>query len=204
MTFTATTFYTNDYYLEQTKILGVSCKKYEVPLIVTKADDRGSWVKNCAYKAYYIYDMLMTIKTDVVWLDSDSQIVKYPELFGSIKEDFAVRAEPGKKTKKPVGREQISLPDNWPTDIDPCWFNSGTIFLRKCNKIMDLCNEWLKLKDEWKRSWDQWTLQQAWCNIKPETEWFPREYCQINKLHGMNKAVILHDLASVMQRVDRK
>ena len=129
MTFTATTFYTNDYYLEQTKILGVSCKKYEVPLIVTKADDRGSWVKNCAYKAYYIYDMLMTLKTDVVWLDSDSQIVKYPELFGSIKEDFAVRAEPGKKTKKPVGREQISLPDNWPTDIDPCWFNSGTIFL---------------------------------------------------------------------------
>jgi Nucleotide-diphospho-sugar transferase len=203
MTFTATTFYTNDYYLEQTKILGVSCKKYEVPLIVTKADDRGSWVKNCAYKAYYIYDMLMTIKTDVVWLDSDSQIVKYPELFGSIKEDFAVRAEPGKKTKKPVGREQISLPDNWPTDIDPCWFNSGTIFFKNTDKTKELCRRWLQLCTKNETDWDQWTLQQAWCDIRPNTYWLPREYCQIKKLWGTNGAVILHELASVAQKVNR-
>lgn len=203
MTFTAVTFYTNDYYKKQTEGLNVSCKKFEVPLIITKAEDKGSWVKNCAFKAYYIYEMLMTVNTDIVWLDSDSTLVKYPELFGTIKEDFAIRAEPGQKVKRPVGREQISLPKNWPASQKPAWFNSGTIFFKNNDKTKELCRRWLQLNTNNESDWDQWTLQQAWCDVQPSTYWLPREYCQIKKLHGIQGAVVLHDLASVAQKVNR-
>lgn len=203
MTVTAVTFYTNDYYEQQTKNLNLSCKKFEIPLIITKAEDKGSWVKNCAFKSYYIYEMLMTLKTDVLWLDSDSCIMKYPSLFDSIKEDFAIRAEPGQRVKKPVGREAISLPQNWPSSIAPCWFNSGTIFFKNNDKAKELCRQWLKLCSKNDTDWDQWTLQQAWCDIQPATYWLPREYCQIRKIHGEQGSVILHELASVAQKVNR-
>jgi hypothetical protein len=204
MTFTAVTFYTNDYYREQTKNLNLSCKKFEVPLIITEAEDKGSWVKNCAFKSYYIYEMLMTLKTDVVWLDSDSCLMKYPELFGNIKEDFGIRAEPGQRIKKPVGREQISLPENWPQGLSPRWFNSGTIYFKNNDKSKEMCRRWLQLCTKNETDWDQWTLQQAWCDIQPSTYWLPQEYCQIRKIHGEQGAIILHDLASVAQKVNRK
>jgi hypothetical protein len=203
MIFTAVTFYTNDYYRQQIKILSNSCKKFEIPLIITEVEDKGSWVKNCAFKAYYLYEMLHTTSTNIVWLDADSCIMKYPELFGSIKEDFAIRAEPGLRTKKPVGREVISLPENWPKDIDPCWFNSGTIFLKNNDKTKELCRRWLQLSTTNVSDWDQWTLQQAWCDVQPSTYWLPKEYCQIKKLHGEQGSVILHELASVTQKVSR-
>lgn len=204
MSFTVVTFFTNDYYSQLSRNLGMSCRKHEIPIVVKKADDKGSWVKNCAFKSYFLYDMLMTLKTDIVWLDADSTVMKFPDLFVTIKEDFAVRAEPGAKTKRPVGREPISLPENWPEAISPCWFNSGTIYLKNNDKTKELCRRWLKLCTKNETDWDQWTLQQAWCDVQPSTFWLPREYCQIKKLHGDSGAVILHDLASVAQNVDRK
>ena len=200
---TAVSFYTNDYYKEQMKILNLSCKKFEIPLVITEVEDKGSWVKNCAFKSYYIYEMLMTLKTDVLWLDSDSCIMKYPELFDHIKEDFAIRAEPGHKTKKPIGREQISLPSNWPESLSPRWFNSGTIFFKNTDKSKEMCRRWLQLSSKNETDWDQWTLQQAWCDTQPSTYWLPREYCQIKKIHGEQGSVILHELASVAQKVNR-
>lgn len=204
MTFKAVTFYTSEYYKQQTEKLQMSCKKFEIPLIITEVEDKGSWVKNCAFKSYYIYDMLMNSDTDIVWLDSDATVVKYPELFDSIKEDFAIRAEPGQRVKRPAGREQISLPSNWPSGLKPAWFNSGTIFFKNNDKTKEMCRRWLQLSSKNESDWDQWTLQQAWCDVQPSTYWLPREYCQINKLHGSKNAVILHDLASVAQKVNRK
>jgi len=204
MKFTAVTFYTNDYYKKQTEQLKISCKKFEIPLIVTEVEDKGSWVKNCAFKSYYIYEMLMTLDTNVLWLDSDSTVIRYPELFDTIKEDFAIRAEPGQRVKRPTGREQISLPSNWPKGLKPAWFNSGTIFFKNSDKGKELTRRWLQLSTNNASDWDQWTLQQAWCDVAPSTYWLPREYCQIKKLHGVQNATILHDLASVAQKVDRK
>ena len=203
MTFTAVTFYTNDYYREQTRILDLSCKKFEIPLIIKEIPDRGSWVKNCAFKSYYIYDILMSLNVDIIWLDSDSCVMKYPDLFDSIKEDFAIRAEPGGKSKKPVGRERISLPENWPSEVSYRWFNSGTIFFKNTDNSKKLCRRWLQLCTKNEKDWDQWTLQQAWCDTQPSTYWLPQEYCQIKKLHGEQGSVILHELASVAQKVDR-
>jgi hypothetical protein len=200
-------YYTdNGIYPELIKDLKRSLEKHSLTYHIEKVKDSGSWVKNCAYKAEFMKKMLSDSNKDdcIIWIDSDAQIVKYPDLFLLGDQEFMIRGEPGGKSKVPAGRERIHLPSNWPNDVAPCWFNSGTIFMRVCENSFKLCDRWLKLKTENPDHWDQWTLQQAWCDVKPKTDFLPRSYCQINKLHGRDGAVILHRLASVEQRVNRK
>jgi len=199
-------FYTDDdFYSTIVKKLENSCVEFKLNYSFEKISSKGSWVNNCAYKSNFILEKLSQENNNdcVVWLDADSQVIKYPELFFKTKNDFGIRAEPGGRTKKPSGRNPISLPSNWPKNITPRWFNSGTIFLRKTEQIIKLLNNWVSLQTGTNK-WDQWSLQEAWANVQPKTEWFPREYCQIKKLHKVNNAIILHELGSVLQKVNRK
>lgn len=200
-------FYTpNGIYSTLIKDLESSLKKYSLDYTIEQLNDAGSWVQNCALKAEFILKHLKSEKqnTCLVWIDSDAQVIKYPELFLFGDQEFMIRGEPGGRSKVPAGRERIYLPHNWPQDVQPCWFNSGTIFFRVCESSIKLCNTWIKLKNQEPTSWDQWTLQQAWCDIQPKTEFLPQPYCQIDRLHGRQNAVILHRLASSEQKVNRK
>jgi hypothetical protein len=200
-------FYTQTgVYPELSKRLEKSCQKYGVPITLVSKPDLGSWVKNCGYKSSFILEELNNTPDGecIVWVDSDGRFESTPYLLIDTEADFGVRAEPGGRKKTPAGREEISLPKHWPSSLTPAWFNSGTIFLRKCPKVIELCTEWRNLTQLKVCDWDQWTLQEAWSNTQPKTEWLPREYCQIDKLHGRDRAVILHDLASTIQGVNRK
>lgn len=181
-----------------------SCNKFNLPYDIRQVEDRGSWVKNCNYKASFIMDCISKHDKKVVWVDADGRFGRYPELLDKTTASFGVRAEPGGPTRKQVDRDPISLPSNWPKNLGNIWFNSGTILFEPCESIRRMVTRWIELGQEYPTNWDQWNLQQAWADIQPDTEWFPREYCQIDKLHGNRNAVILHDLASVMQKVNRK
>lgn len=193
----------NGIYPQMAERLKQSCISVGVDIDVDVRNDLGSWVKNCAYKAEYIREKLQGVPENdcVVWIDSDAKIISYPYLFNDISEDFGIRARPGARKIKPAGREYIDLPIKW--QGDPAWFESGTIFLRNIQSIRDVLDLWIKLGHN-NNKWDQWTLQEAWCEIKPRTVWLPQSYCQIHKIHGDHGAVILHDLASVLQKVNRK
>ena len=199
-------FHTNNgIYAEMAKRLKDSCKKFNIDCDIEKYDDRGSWVDNCNIKPEFILKKLKEDDVEcVIWIDSDGKLMNYPYLFLDTPMDFGIRAEPGARKKIPAGREEIELPKNWPSHIDLMWFNSGTMFFRKCNSTIRMVESWLNYSKTMKRSWDQWSLQQAWADVQPTTEWFPRNYCQIDRMHGRDKAVVLHDLASVMQRVNRE
>lgn len=200
-------FYTNTgIYPELIKDLKKSLDKHSLVYYIKQIEDLGSWVKNCAYKAQFIKEQLEQTNTGdcIIWIDSDAQVVKYPELFLLGDQEFMIRGEPGGRSKVPAGRERIHLPNNWPQNIAPCWFNSGTIFIKNTENGIKLCDRWLQLKNENPTHWDQWTLQQAWCDIQPKTEFLPQSYCQIDRMHGRQGAVVLHRLASVEQRVNRK
>ena len=204
---TFVSFYTNTgIYPKLIKNLEKSLEKYSLNYVIQLQEDMGSWVKNCAIKAQFMKTMLLqTPKNEcIVWIDSDAEIVKYPDLFLLGDQEFMIRGEPGGKSKIPAGRERIHLPNNWPQTVTPCWFNSGTIFMRVCENSIKLCDRWIQLKNEKPTDWDQWTLQQAWCDIQPKTEFLPQSYCQIDRMHGRQGAVILHRLASVEQRVNRQ
>lgn len=196
-------FYTaNGIYPEMAQRLKKSCDDHYLKNDIREQMDLGSWVKNCGHKSNFIYDRLSELsdRSCLVWLDADAVVKKTPDMFLSCKEDFAIYARPGDRTMKPVGRETINLPDKW--NIEPKWFESGTIFFRKTIQVLHMVDIWRKLTAQGNK-WDQWTLQEAWAEVQPPTLWLPRSYCQIHKLHGDKDAVILHDLASVIQKVNR-
>lgn len=200
-------YYTNNgIYPELIKDLEKSLVKYSLNYSIKKLEDTGSWVKNCGMKAQFMKQVLLEGQSNdcLVWIDSDAQIVKYPDLLLLGEQEFMIRGEPGGRSKVPAGRERIHLPNNWPNGVAPCWFNSGTMFMRVCENNIKLCDRWLELQQQNPTHWDQWTLQQAWCDIQPKTEFLPQSYCQIDRLHGRQGAVILHRLASVEQRVNRQ
>jgi len=200
-------YYTNNgIYPELIKDLEKSLVKHNLSYGLAQELDRGSWVQNCALKAEFILKQLTKAnKNDcIIWIDSDAQIVKYPDLFLLGDQEFMIRGEPGGKSKTPAGRERIHLPNNWPENVAPCWFNSGTIFVRASDTGIKLCERWIELQKQNPTHWDQWTLQQAWCDIQPKTEFLPQSYCQIDRMHGRQGAVILHRLASVEQKVNRQ
>lgn len=203
--FTVISFYTpNGIYQHMAERLMRTCYSFNIPYVIQKMNDKGSWVKNCNQKANFIHSMLKELNTKLVWIDSDAVFKKDPVLLNNSTAEFAIRAEPGKATRKQVGREEINLPINWPKSLGNIWFNSGTMLFSPSQKTNMLIERWIELGEKYPSNWDQWNLQQAWSDIQPSTEWLPREYCQIHKLHGNKNAVILHDLASVIQKVDRK
>jgi hypothetical protein len=202
---TVISFHTPDaYYKKMSEKLENSCKNFNISYVIKEKESKGSWVQNCAQKSEYILEQMNTVPENeyVVWLDSDSQIVKNPTMFFEMEESFAIRAEPGGKTKKPSGREMISLPSKWPSNLASMWFNSGTIVFKNTPQNKKMVECWIGM-NQGNNKWDQWTLQEAWCEYLPETLWLPRSYCQIQKLHGNQNAVILHSLASVEQKVKR-
>ena len=179
-----------------------SCSALNVPIQIDVIDDAGSWVKNCGYKSEYIRQKLLETNDGdcILWLDADARLMAQPTMLINCKEDFAIHARPGGTRIKPAGREEISLPAKW--NLSPMWFESGTILVRRTPQVLVMVELWQKLTADGNK-WDQWTLQEAWTEIQPPTLWLPRSYCQIHKLHGDKDAVILHDLASVIQRVNR-
>lgn len=198
-------FYTpSNIYIKMANRLAESCKKFNLEYDICELKDKGSWVKNCNQKANFILDCLNKHNKKIVWVDADGRFGRHPDLLIKTTASFGIRAEPGGLTRKQVGREPISLPTNWPKNLGNIWFNSGTILFQPCENIHRMVTRWIELGQKYPTNWDQWNLQQAWADVQPNTEWFPREYCQIDKLHGNRNAVILHDLASVMQKVNRK
>jgi hypothetical protein len=196
-------FYTpNGIYPEMANRLKSSCDRFQINNQIQQKSDLGSWVRNCGYKSDFLYEQVTSLKEGecILWLDSDAVIVSRPDLLYSCEHDFAIHARPGGRTIRPAGREEITLPEKW--NLEPKWFESGTVFIRKTKQTVDMLALWKKLTAEGNR-WDQWTLQEAWSEIQPNTLWLPRSYCQIHKLHGDKDAVILHDLASVIQKVNR-
>lgn len=203
--FKVVSFYTgNGSYAESAKRLAESCSALGIESDIERYEDRGSWVDNCNIKPEFILRKLGEDVDCIVWIDADARVVGYPELFAQTPVDFGVRAEPGARTRTPVGREEIRLPENWPSDLGNIWFNSGTLFLRKCADTVALAQAWLEYSRKMSRAWDQWSLQQAWADVEPVTEWLPLSYCQIESMHGREGAIVLHELASVAQKVDRR
>jgi hypothetical protein len=190
-------FYTNGFYSRLAHRLGASCRANGLDCYIIPLDDRGRWVLNCAAKATFVLECLERHGRPVLWIDADAVMRNIPALLDETEAEFAIRAEPGGRTKTPCGRQKISLPPQWPPGLSPRWFNSGTVYIRPTEKGMELAAEWAVLSEEKPTDWDQWTLQEAWTHVLPRTEWLPKPYCQIRG--RADTAVIQHEIASIRQ-----
>src|SRR5690348_12544495 len=86
-------FYTKDtYYQWEVQNLIASCEKFKVEHYVEGIPSFGSWELNCAYKPFFIHQMLQKFKRPLFWLDADAVFVRKPEGLALFQEvDFSVR-----------------------------------------------------------------------------------------------------------------
>jgi hypothetical protein len=176
MSFTLVSFYTEKTpYENEVKNLIASVSRFNVPSRIEGVKSLGSWEKNCQYKANYILDAMQQLDTDIVWVDADAVLIKYPSLFDQLDCDIAYYYMEHR-------RELLS----------------GTLFIRNNEKMKDMVSKWIEL-NRTNYKWDQKNLQQL---VEADTglrkEVLPAEYCKIydNKLQSVSEPVIMHYQAS--------
>ncbi len=72
-------FYTS-LYEEQSRILVASLEKFRLKYDVQKIGSRGSWKANCLYRGQFLINMMNKYNDNIVWLDADAEILKYPSV----------------------------------------------------------------------------------------------------------------------------
>ena len=88
---TIISFYTDDeVYRPAIERLKASLDNFGLSYDIVCVADRGTWTANCSYKAEFILSMLEDyIPFNLIWLDADAEVVRYPELFDRIEGDIA-------------------------------------------------------------------------------------------------------------------
>lgn len=176
MSFTIVSFYTlNTPYANEINHLLDSLDKLGLRYHIQGVPSRGSWEKNCQFKADFILEALENIDTDIVWIDADAVLMAYPALFENMECDIAFHLL--------QHRSELL---------------SGTLFIKNNEKMRSVVKKWIMLNASNSR-WDQKNLQQI---VESEeglnTEVLPASYCKIfdNKHQQNAEQVIVHYQAS--------
>ena len=131
----------------------------------------GSWNKNTAYKATFALEMLAKYPTsNIVLLDADCQVLKYPDLFDNIPEQFNIAAHildwatwynrPGETTKELL---------------------TGTLFLKNTFKTKYLVQQWINGCNN-SKDWEQRVLARVLIENKESVYNLPIGYTWINTM----------------------
>jgi len=174
--FRVVSYYTrNTGYEAEAKHLIESLERFNLPYEIEVIDSLGSWRKNTQYKAIFIRKMMAKHDENVVFLDADSVVRKYPELFDTIEADFAVHYYRGKQLA------------------------SGTMYFANCPIVEALVDSWIEANKQNPNTLDQQTLQDllknGWKNLQVLV--LPPEYCKIFDLMAdIKDPVIEHFQAS--------
>jgi hypothetical protein len=62
------------------KRLETRCISLGINSYIQELPDTGSWISNTRLKSKFVYDTLEQLKSPILWIDSDSTILKYPEI----------------------------------------------------------------------------------------------------------------------------
>jgi len=156
---------------------------------VRGVDNLGSWMKNTSFKPAFIKMMLeQHCDSNIVWVDCDAEIVRFPSMFIHIPDEYDVAVHYLDRDKwysnGNTGKELLS----------------GTVFFRNNENSMRIVDKW---KDECSKNeeWDQKVLQRV---LEGEKVFeLPIEYCYIKTMPdgsqprvGVLEPVILHNQAS--------
>lgn len=152
-----------------------SVEKWDLKHHIYVVKDRGSWNSNTRYKAKLILKALNKYKEDVVFLDSDAEIVKYPKLLFNIPREYDIALhflDWMKMWRNQDGHSQREL-------------LSGTMFIRYSEKNIKLVKQWIQKDDISKETKEQKNFEQLVLN-NPRYNIYdlPASYCAIKKRDG--------------------
>ena len=200
---TVLSFFTaNDPYPRMAARLEESCKKNALDYLISEVDPEPTWVETVAQKAAYILRWARSLERPVLWVDADAEILRLPGAVCGCREDFGVYADPKPRRWRPLGRKMMELPQDWPGP--PKWFLTGTLWFNYTPHALAFLEAWAREAGENPRDYQQLLLQRVWCAVRPATLWLPQSYTKIRHVGWRpgesGPAVIVHDLASVMQK----
>lgn len=98
MSFTVCAYFTEKTpYENLAKEFEENCKQFGVETFIKGYESRHSWVRNCGIKPEFIAHCFKHLTTDIVYIDVDGRIRKYPELFDRINADMAAHLYRGQE-----------------------------------------------------------------------------------------------------------
>jgi len=157
-------------YEEEVQGLISSLRRFNLEYDIEAIDSLGSWQKNTYYKAEFIRKKLTQHSgRDVLWLDVDVVLRRYPFLFNDMKADFAIHYIEWEKYGRAVRRE----------------LNTSVMYMANNTRVKKLIDMWIAENRRKIDSgiWEQKNLQ----NILESYEGLdiyhlPATYCKIHDL----------------------
>lgn len=177
--FTVISFYTEDYVAEIAR-LWQSVIRYELPYIFERVEAQPTWIETVSYKPQFILNKLEELKSPVVWIDADAEILRRPDLLYELENyDLAYY------TRNRDGYVEVL---------------SGTMYLDYNPQVLSLVSVWATQAKQWAQSnvWEQKILQELLMVRELKTFKLPVGYCQIFDQPDMLKepGVVRHYQAS--------
>lgn len=194
-------YYTPNYKEIMDNYLLPSLNGLELPYYIEKVKNLGSWKANTDFKPIFIKHCLEKLNDNVVFMDADSIINKFPTLFWLIEKD-------GYDLAYHLLKWNEQYP--WQKNSNKREALSGTVFLHNNDKVKRLIDRWIELNKT--TGWEQVALGKAIISM-PELKIYelPRRYCYITStprgepLNPLKKPVISHyQCGRVMKRKERR
>lgn len=154
----AVLYFTDENYRNESKRLIDSLKINNLPFVSRELACKGSWAANCRQKPSFLLDMLDDYgsRNNLLYLDSDAELHRYPDIFNPIQFDIAVHK-----------RDSIPEPQ------------SGTIFLTENRRTRLFLESWSQLANNEQILPDQELMGLALKGSKVRIQNLPPEYCCI-------------------------
>jgi len=148
-----------------------SLSKLDMESDVRGVNSLGTWQRNTLFKATFVKQMLdIHANKNIVFLDADAEVLKYPALFDEIPEEYSIAAhylDRGKWYRNgDISKELLS----------------GTLFVRNNNDAKRIVNKWEHACNSHKMIWEQFLLQATVEQEKSLVYELPIEYTWIKSL----------------------
>jgi len=184
-------YYTkNTGYEDYAKTLIASCERWNLCHSITGIANLGSWERNCCYKPKYIMQKLFKLKSPLLWVDADAEIIKKPMLFQDFSPDIA-----------------LCIIENVPDD-HPSKMISGTIYFNYTPIAFNILEAWdhecERLLKKHSDVWDQVALRNVLLQHKDKATIYPLplDYYRIyDRQKKGEQSFIIHYQAS---RIEKK
>ena len=184
-------YYTeNTVYKDIAKRLKSSLDNFSLKYDIQPVSDMGSWQKNTYYKAIFIRQMMdKHPDRDLLWLDADAIVWRFPEIFRGLESDIAFYSYGWRGQK---------------------YLCSGTLYIKNNDKMKSLVSAWIEENQNWINTskFEQKVLQE----LLQQEKWkstisvfdLPEKYCYIEGLMFHGRPVIEHFQASRRYKNDLK
>lgn len=171
-------FFTPDYvHLAKRMVESVRSFGFETNVQVIEKIN-GRWIDTIYWRAQFIQIMLVKHARDVVWLDCDAVMERYPYLFDNFQGDFGAHIHDFRHRKSEL--------------------LGGTMYFAHTPKTMELVDRWIKLNNSMpQQKLSQWVLEEAVKGWDGKFVNLPAQYCQIfDLMKECGEPVISHWQAS--------